>query len=88
MSEPKEEQLVQDGDLAEKLLNDETFVEVTNSLVHAAFQSFVNSAPEESKDREKLYHQYRGLVDVHQALQQRVAVRDNIISNRNNNEEE
>ena len=87
MSEAKEEQLVQHGDMAERLLHDETFVEVTNSLVQAAFQSFVNSAPENTKDRELLYHQYRGLVDVHQALQQRVSVRDNII-NRNNNEEE
>lgn len=87
MSDPKEEQLVREGEQAEQLLNNEIFATVTNKLVEQAFQSFVNSKPEETKEREKLFYQYRGLVDIHQTLQQSVAVKDNIM-NRNNNEEE
>lgn len=87
MSDIKEAELVQEGEQAEELLNNQTFATVTNRLVEAAFQAFVNSKPEETKERERSYYAYRGLVDIHQTLQQSVSVKDNIM-NRNNNEEE
>lgn len=87
MSEAKEEQLVREGEQAEHLLNNEIFATVTNRLVEQAFQSFVNSKPEQKEERERLFYQYRGLVDIHQTLQHSVSVKDNIM-NRDNNEEE
>ena len=86
MSDIKEAELIQQGEKAEELLNNETFSTVTNKLVEAAFQAFVNSKPEDTKERERSYYAYRGLVDIHQTLQQSVAVKDNIM-NRDNNEE-
>lgn len=74
----KEAVLVQQGDEAQALLGNTTFNQVVNQLVEASFQSFTNSKPEENQTRERAYHHYRGLVDIVNTLQQRVAVRDEI----------
>ena len=74
----KEAVLVQQGDEAQALINNPAFNQVVNQLVEASFQSFTNSKPEESQTRERAYHHYRGLVDIVNTLQQRVAVRDEI----------
>lgn len=87
----KEEQLIALGDQAEALLKQEVFNTTVNQLVEGTFQSFVNSKPENSSDREKAYAHYRALVDIVNTLQQRVSVRDEINNKRknsdNNNEE-
>ena len=74
----KEADLVQQGDEAQALLGNTAFNQVVNQLVEASFQSFTNSKPEENQTRERAYHHYRGLVDIVNTLQQRVAVRDEI----------
>jgi hypothetical protein len=61
-----------------------------NSLVDASFQTFTNSKPGELENREKAYHHYRALVDIVSTLQQRVAVKDEIVAKAedNSNQEE
>ena len=74
----KEAVLVQQGDEAQALLETAAFNQVVNQLVEASFQTFTNTKPEENQTRERAYHHYRGLVDIVNTLQQRVAVRDEI----------
>ena len=78
MAAEKEEQLIQLGNEAETLLNQDVFNKTVNQLVEGTFQSFVNSKPEDSSGREKSYAHYRALVDIVNTLQQRVSVRDEI----------
>lgn len=88
MQDNQEEQALLLGDAAQKLLADTSFNEVVNTLVEGSFQQFVNSKPESTQDRERAYNAYRGLTDIVATLQQRVAVRDQILAKRDNNEEE
>ena len=89
----QEEQLTQDelsriGNEAAHLLDNQAFNSTINNLVDQAFQAFCNSKPEQTTERERSYHHYRALVDIVSTLQQRVAVRDQIVANDNNSQEE
>lgn len=89
--EEKEEHLCRVGDEAEQLLQTEIFNKTVNQLVDACFQTFANSDPTDSDSRNTSYHHYRALVDIVSTLQQRVAVRDEIMSKNeadNTNQEE
>ena len=77
-----EDTLCEQGNDAEDLLKNNSFNSVVNSLVEEAFQGFVNSKPEEAKQREQSYFHYRGLVGVVHTLKQRVAIRDEIVTKR------
>ena len=46
-----EQELINQGEDAEALLKSEPFNRVVNKLVEQQFQSFVNSTPEQSKER-------------------------------------
>lgn len=83
-----EEELIQVGEDAEALLKSTAFNNVINKLVEQQFQSFVNSQPEQSKERSVTYYHYRALVDVVNTLKQQVAVRDEVLAKRDNSEEE
>ena len=83
-----EEELIQLGEDAEALLKSEPFNRVINKLVEQTFQSFVNSQPEQSKERSITYYHYRALVDVVNTLKQQVAVRDEVLTKRDISEEE
>ena len=91
--ENKEEQLMQMGNDAEKLLETEVFNSTINAMVDGAFQTFANSKAEEVSIREQTYHQYRALVDLVGTLQQRVSIKNEIVAknakanNSDNNEE-
>lgn len=84
----KEEDLIMFGDDCEQLLKSEPFNRVVNTLVEQTFQNFVNSKPEENKERSITYYHYRALVDVVNTLKQQVAVRDEVLTKRDNSEEE
>lgn len=84
----QEEQLVTAGDEAEVLLKSSAFTSVVDSIVESAFSTFVNSQPDEQSKRESAYHHYRGLADVVNTLKQRVEVRDNILAQGDNSQEE
>lgn len=85
-----EQELITIGEGSEQLLKSEAFTVTVNSLVDASFQTFANSKPEEMEKRENAYHHYRALVDIVNTLQQRVAVKDEIVAKAedNSNQEE
>jgi hypothetical protein len=76
----QEEQLVETGEAAEAVLAQPAFNQVINGLVERSFQTFVNTKPEETGERERAYNHYRALVDVVDSLKQQVSVKNEIIS--------
>jgi len=76
----KERDLIQQGDEADVLLKNDVFNKTINNMVENVFQQFVNSQAEDEKSRERIYNHYRALVDIVHTLQQRVAVRDEILA--------
>ena len=83
-----QEELIQMGEDCELLLKSEPVTRVINKLVEQQFQSFVNSQPEQSKERSITYYQYRALVDLVNTLKQQVLIKDEIVSQRDISEEE
>lgn len=83
-----EQELINHGNDAEALMKSEPFNRVVNKLVEQTFQNFVNSTPEQSKERSVYYYHYRALVDVVNTLKQQVSVRDEVLAKRDNSEEE
>ncbi len=79
-----EDAMINAGNEAESLLNNEVFNKTIDGLVQATFQGFVNTAPDKEEERDKVYHHYRALVDIMHTLTQRVAVRDQIIAQNDN----
>jgi hypothetical protein len=77
-----EDNLVSQGDEADALLKNETFNSVINNLVEDTFSQFCNSKAGEPSEREQTYFHYRALVGIVHTLQERVAVRDGIMSKR------
>jgi len=87
----KENHLCRLGDEAELLLQTSAFNSTVNQLVDMSYQTFVNSKPDDYEVRDASYHHYRALVDIVSTLQQRVAIRDEIMMKNeadNNNQEE
>lgn len=77
------------GEDCELLLKSEPVTRVINKLVEQQFQSFVNSQPEQSKERSITYYQYRALVDLVNTMKQHVSIKDEIIAQvRDTSEEE
>jgi ethanolamine ammonia-lyase large subunit len=83
----RDEALIKMGDDAERLLKDETFINIINSLAESTYAQFVNSKLEDKELRDQIYAQYRGLTDIMGTLNQRVSVRNQIVE-RDSNEEE
>lgn len=84
----QEEQLVMAGDEAEAVLSAPAFTSVVDSIVEGAFSTFVNTQPEEATKRETAYHHYRAIADVVNTLKQRVEVRNSIVAQGDNSQEE
>jgi hypothetical protein len=84
----QEEQLVMAGDEAEAVLSAPAFTSVVDSIVESAFSTFVNTQPEEATKRETAYHHYRAIADVVNTLKQRVEVRNSIVAQGDNSQEE
>ena len=78
MSEQNEDQLINIGLDAEKLLNNKAFNNVIDGIVQGTFQAFVNSNPEEPEIRERNYSAYRAVVDIVNTLKQQVSIKDEI----------
>ena len=88
MEKETELALVQQGEDASFLLNNDTFNNTINQLVDLAFQQFVNSKPEDTETREQSYHHYRALVEIISTLRQRVAVKEQIEAKVDDNNQE
>ena len=80
--------LVQQGEDASFLLNNDTFNNTINQLVDTAFQQFVNSNQRTQRHREQSYHHYRALVEIISTLRQRVAVKEQIEAKADDNNQE
>ena len=76
--------LIDAGNAAEQLLQNETFNQTINGLIEGTWQGFAASAPDDSAMRERTYAHYRALVDIVHTLQQRVNIRDEIIAKNDN----
>ena len=76
--------LIDAGNAAEQLMQNETFNQTINGLIEATWQGFAASAPDDSAMRERTYAHYRALVDIVHTLQQRVNIRDEIIAKNDN----
>ena len=72
--------LIDNGNDAEQLLQNETFNQTINGMVEGTWQAFAASGPDDTAMRERTYSHYRSLVDIIHTLQQRVNVRDEIIA--------
>ncbi len=72
--------LIDNGNDAEQLLQNETFNQTINGMVEGTWQAFAASGPDDTAMRERTYAHYRALVDIIHTLQQRVNVRDEIIA--------
>ena len=79
-----QETMIKYGEDCETLLKSEPFTRVINTLVDQTFQNFVNSKPEDSKERSITYYHYRALVDVVNTLKQQVSVKDEILAKADN----
>ena len=75
-----EDVMVQMGNDAQALLDNDIFNRTINNLVEATFQAWCNIAPANKEEREQIYHHYRALVDIVHTLKQRVSVRDQIVT--------
>ena len=84
----KQSELIRMGEEAENLLDNPAFTSVVNNLVDQSFQSFTSSKPNQKDERERAYHHYKALVEIVSTLQQRAAVREQIIANDNTRQEE
>jgi len=80
--------LIQQGEDASFLLDNDIFNNTINQLVDGAFQQFVNSKPEQVDIREQSYHHYRALVEIISTLRQRVAVKEQIEAKADDNNQE
>lgn len=78
--------LIKQGNDAESLLKNETFTGVFNHLIDQCISQSMTTAPEEREKRENLYFQARGLQEVVSTLNSMVAIRDQIIFNREQEE--
>ena len=74
-----EQELISQGEDAAALLGSEPFNRVVNKMVEQCFHNFVNSKPDENKERGITYYQYRALVDVVNTLKQHVQIKDEIL---------
>jgi len=79
-----QETMIKYGEDCETLLKSEPFTRVINTLVDQTFQNFVNSKPEDNKERSITYYHYRALVDVVNTLKQQVSVKDEILAKADN----
>jgi len=75
-----EQELINQGEDAAALLGSEPFNRVVNKMVEQCFHNFVNSKPDENKERGITYYQYRALVDVVNTLKQHVQIKDEILA--------
>ena len=82
----KEAELIELGNDAETLLTNQTFSTTVDGLVRDTFSFWTASKPDEAADRETHYQMYRGLVGIVHTLQQRVAVRDQILADNENSD--
>lgn len=87
-----EQAMIERGTAARELLDNQTFQAVAKDLMDIYINTFIQTAPDDSKARESAYFQSRALQDLIAVLNQWVVIKDNILDSRSegqtNSEEE
>lgn len=78
--------LIERGNAAEHLLKQEAFSASMNELINMYLGSLLQTTPEQTKEREMAYAGARAVQDIAGVLNQWVAMRDQIIENIANQE--
>jgi uncharacterized protein (DUF1778 family) len=79
------EELLRRGNAAQELLNNEAFRLVTKDLLDYYIGAVLQSAPDDLKGRESAYFSSRALQDLIAVLNQWVVIKEQIISNTEEN---
>lgn len=82
------EYLIERGNAAENLLRQEAFAAAMNELINMYMNGLLQTQPDQSKERELAYAGARAVQDISGVLNQWVAMRDQIIENIANQENE
>lgn len=75
------DEMVQRGNAAQELLNNDVFRNVTKDLLDYYINAVLQSDPTDTKGRESAYFSSRALQDLIAVLNQWVSVKEQIISN-------
>lgn len=75
------DEMVQRGNAAHELLNNDVFRNVTKDLLDYYINAVLQSDPNDTKGRESAYFSSRALQDLIAVLNQWVSVKEQIISN-------
>lgn len=75
------DEMVQRGNAAHELLNNDVFRQVTKDLLDYYINAVLQSDPNDTKGRESAYFSSRALQDLIAVLNQWVSVKEQIISN-------
>lgn len=78
---PTDSHYIERGNAAESLLQGGIFVGAANELLNTYMAAIMQSRPEDFKERETAYAGSRAVQDIVGVLNQWVAVRDQIIAN-------
>lgn len=73
--------LIERGIAATEILENQAFGAVVNDLLNYYAQSSMNSQPNQSELREAAYYQFRALNDVVNTLRQWAIMKDTLLSN-------
>lgn len=80
--------LIERGNAAQNLLQQEAFIGASNELINMYLGGLLQTSPDQTKEREMAYAGARAVQDIVGVLNQWVAVRDQIIENLANEENE
>jgi hypothetical protein len=75
-----QEQVINRGLKAERLLNDEDFQSFHDELKSLISDSLFNTKPEEDAQRERLYFLHQGLTDMVGVMESFIAAKDQILA--------
>lgn len=79
MTQENEQQLIEQGNAAEELINNQAFNDTFAIVQNGAIQHWMSSKPEEAEQRNTAYYLIRGLNDMAAVLKQQMQIRDQIL---------
>lgn len=84
----EEQAMIADGDLAETALKTPAFASAVNTLSEQLANLIVGTNPDETEKRERLYYIHTGLRELVAILNQRVALKQGLLSRADEQENE
>jgi hypothetical protein len=80
--------LIERGNAAEQILKQDVFTAAVNEIINIYVGGLLQTSPEQTKEREAAYAGARAVQDIVGVLNQWIAIRDQIIENLANEENE